>query len=135
MDKYTLVLQTQNKDYHALYQLLQEQNKLLIASEQTSLAVLNKQVELLFLKVSRQEKMLDVLQGQSGEQPVLEAKLNEQRQQLQSIIKANRALLQNKMQFIDFNINIMTCSTTGNSYGQGGSDKTDTKLKIFDQSV
>ncbi len=132
MDNYELLLKTQLADYQSMCDLLLEQKKLLLDERPQSMQEINRRMEQLFMKLSRQERMLEKFAAR-GEND--EKSLGGLRRQVKALTEENSALAKNKLQFISFNINLMTCSTAGNSYGQGGNDKTDTKLKIFDQSV
>lgn len=57
-------------------------------------------------------------------------------QELKNINQQNRTLLDNEVQFIDFNINIMTQTTADDIYApQGQNGSVISKKKMFDQTI
>lgn len=57
-------------------------------------------------------------------------------QELKNINQHNRTLLDNEVQFIDFNINIMTQTTADDIYApQGQNGSVISKKKMFDQTI
>jgi hypothetical protein len=65
------------------------------------------------------------------------AKLQSVMSELQSLSGQSQELLKRNMQYIDFNINVVTRTTTGTTYGASGGQPTqsDGAVKMFDTNI
>lgn len=148
-DKLTVALNQILEIYQALLQLSQKKKEILIAAKPQELEKVTKQEEMLIIQAGKLEKVrLTVMQelvtelGISSEQAVLSelikyadsttaVKLNEIFQafteitgELNNLNELNEKLIRQSLEFVNYNINILSQSKADTTYAPQGQDST-----------
>ena len=120
-----------------LLKVVQRQGEALVQNDARLVSAINKEAELAMAELNQQEKKKQQFLQQAGAASValwlektedsmekqlalqLTDKMNNMLQQLQEAKEANKQYLDRNMKFIDFNINVMTQTEAGATYGSG----------------
>ncbi|WP_110955271.1 flagellar protein FlgN [Anaerosinus massiliensis] len=162
MKQLTVILKMQSTLYGQLLQLSKQQTEKLVANDAIEVQKAAKEIEKIMqqlskLEIQRQEsitacraayKMSENLtlrqliekipnHTEDKENAVhLVIDLEEKTAELKEYINQNKILLEKAMQFIDFNVNLITSTSAGTTYAAKGQEGTAvSKRKMFDQSI
>ncbi|WP_196599972.1 flagellar export chaperone FlgN [Pectinatus frisingensis] len=141
------ILKKQVEKYEALKKNMEIQKKLLIEKNvnselfhMTTCSLEQLMNEIKLLERNKQNILrLDTIMtsGQQAEIDKLTKGLRKQAKLIKKINECNKLLLKNKMECIQFNVNILTRSTADGSYQPHGDmpGKSINKIKMFDKSI
>ncbi|MBB5336824.1 flagellar protein FlgN [Pectinatus brassicae] len=142
------ILKNQSVKYKQLYESVEKQKNLLIVETTAEFAHHTHKIEILMndIRILERNKQnwlndnackIEDLVSANSEIASLYDEVLLLANKVKRINECNRLLLKNKMEFITFNINVLT-QTTGNSSYQSGGDLPAgnyKKIKMFDQSI
>lgn len=131
-------LQIQLTNYKKLYEYVNKQHELLLKLDDGNFQKLTQEIEILIDAIKNQDRTMISLKGMDGG-PVkkLQQEIQDIAGQIRKINQTNEVLIQNRINFIGFNINVATQTKADMSYAAGGNETSSgvSKLKMFDQSI
>lgn len=131
-------LQIQLTNYKKLYEYVNKQHELLLKLDDGNFQKLTQEIEILIDAIKKQDRTMISLKGMDGG-PVkkLQQEIQDIAGQIRKINQTNEVLIQNRINFIGFNINVATRTKADMSYAAGGNETSSgvSKLKMFDQSI
>lgn len=160
MQQLSMILKAQITLYNQLLELNKAQSKEVAAGNAVKVQEITKEIEkimkqLVLLDTKRQAVISEIMQQFKINDCVnvvelieltdselkdslfnLIYELEKIADELKMYIERNKILLKKAMQFIDFNINVITSTTAGDIYApQGQESSVTSKKKMFDQSI
>lgn len=131
-------LQTQLSNFQKMQQCMQEQHSCLIVNDDTGFQSAVGKAEALMNEIKRIYRSIAKQLSDNGDDEVkqLRQQIKQTVLELKKQNKVNETLLNNRMNFINYNINVAAQATAGISYQPGGSGQAGAqKIKMFDQSI